>query len=215
MLIKYKLLIHLVEKIPRVKEEDRERNRKLLLKVGKELFMQFGIKKTTIGDLTTRSHLSKGAFYSYFESKEELFLAIFVDLNDQLTEKMTNFFSNSDLPPKQRLLEMSKLRYQTFNSNPFYQFIFDQKNENELDLILLKLPHAKEILENAKDIKHSYNFVAMLQKNSIIRSDINHQLVANLLHTLFVVFLNKKEFDPTYFQQTFDIFQELLIDYIV
>ena len=56
------------------REKDAIRN--AFLEKGKKLFSQYGLKKTSIDDFTKAVNVAKGTFYSFFESKEELFLEI-------------------------------------------------------------------------------------------------------------------------------------------
>ena len=44
-----------------------------LMQKGKERFAAFGIKKTTVEDLTQSVNIAKGSFYLFFDSKEDLY----------------------------------------------------------------------------------------------------------------------------------------------
>jgi AcrR family transcriptional regulator len=46
------------------------------LEQGRELFATYGLRKTAIEDLTKAVGISKGAFYLFFESKEQLFFEL-------------------------------------------------------------------------------------------------------------------------------------------
>ncbi len=46
-----------------------------LIDQGKELFSQFGFKKTSILEITKRTGIAQGTFYNFFASKEELYFA--------------------------------------------------------------------------------------------------------------------------------------------
>ena len=51
-------------------------SREHILKTAFELFMQKSFKEVTMKEIVTKTGLSKGAFYHYFESKEQLFMEI-------------------------------------------------------------------------------------------------------------------------------------------
>lgn len=55
---------------------ERERIRERLLQVGREGFTAVGLAKITIAELAREAGIGKGSFYQFFESKEELFLAV-------------------------------------------------------------------------------------------------------------------------------------------
>lgn len=70
-------------------DEDRrargERTRRDLIAAGRALFVDPGFFKATIGDLVSRSGVgTRGAFYHHFESKEELFHAVFREVERDL-----------------------------------------------------------------------------------------------------------------------------------
>jgi TetR/AcrR family transcriptional regulator, transcriptional repressor for nem operon len=53
-----------------------EQRRAELLAAGRELFLAKGIAATSLDDITHRAGVSKGLFYLYFRSKEDLVLAL-------------------------------------------------------------------------------------------------------------------------------------------
>jgi TetR/AcrR family transcriptional repressor of nem operon len=61
-----------------------EQRRADLLKAGRELFVANGVAATSLEDITGRAGVSKGLFYLYFRSKEDLLLA----LQDQFSTEL-------------------------------------------------------------------------------------------------------------------------------
>lgn len=57
-------------------DEERERIREELVSTGRELFARYGLRKTTIGDLTDPVGIANGTFYQFFDSKVDLYLEI-------------------------------------------------------------------------------------------------------------------------------------------
>ncbi len=57
---------------PSRRERKKDRTRQALLDVAIKLFAERGIHATRVEDITDRSDLGKGAFYNYFESKDQL-----------------------------------------------------------------------------------------------------------------------------------------------
>lgn len=47
-----------------------------LVAVAREVFSQYGYKKTTLDDIARASHRAKSSIYYYFENKEEIFRAV-------------------------------------------------------------------------------------------------------------------------------------------
>jgi AcrR family transcriptional regulator len=57
-------------------EAERERIHQQLLAEGRDLFAQFGPKKTTIADLTDAVGIANGTFYQFYDSKMDLYVDI-------------------------------------------------------------------------------------------------------------------------------------------
>src|ERR1700678_1034654 len=65
-----------------------EQRRADLLDASKELFLAKGIAATSLDDITTRAGVSKGLFYLYFHSKDDLLLALQDQFSAQLPERI-------------------------------------------------------------------------------------------------------------------------------
>ncbi len=62
-----------------------------------ELFYKKGYENTTIKDIIEELGVSKGAFYHYFESKEDVIVAIAKEFKDNSVKIIKEIFSRSDL----------------------------------------------------------------------------------------------------------------------
>ena len=76
-----------------------------LLDAAKEIFEENGFLEARISDIAERAGLSHGAFYHYFDSKEQIFREIAEMLDDELAEPMDSvIFSHGSSPdPHERL----------------------------------------------------------------------------------------------------------------
>jgi AcrR family transcriptional regulator len=90
--------------VPKVTEEYKEEKRSLILEGALHCFSEKGYQATTINDIVKYLNLSKGAIYTYFCSKEEIFI--------QLMEEQTQI-SYADFAQKFASLSSAtaKLRY--------------------------------------------------------------------------------------------------------
>jgi AcrR family transcriptional regulator len=66
--------------MPKVTEEHVEARRRQILSAALRCFAREGFHRTTMQDIFREAELSPGAVYSYFKSKDELVLAIIVEL---------------------------------------------------------------------------------------------------------------------------------------
>ena len=82
-----------------------EQTRARLLDAAKEIFEESGFLDARISDIAERAGLSHGAFYHYFDSKEQIFREIAELLDDELAEPMDSviFSQGSSADPHERL----------------------------------------------------------------------------------------------------------------
>src|SRR5437764_14219662 len=82
-----------------------EQTRARLLDAAKEIFEENGFLDARISDIAERAGLSHGAFYHYFDSKEQIFREIAEMLDDELAEPMDSviFAPSSRAGPHERL----------------------------------------------------------------------------------------------------------------
>jgi AcrR family transcriptional regulator len=77
-------------------EEERTQIRQRLLDTGRELFTHFGLKKTSIEELTGPAGIAKSSFYLFFDSKEALFLELMVQDAPQIEERLLAATQDTD-----------------------------------------------------------------------------------------------------------------------
>src|SRR5690625_5104970 len=73
-----------------------------LIQSGMKLFAQKGYHKTSIQEIATEAGISKGAFYLYFDSKEQFIGTALQYFHNQLKKQIADA-SMEELPPKQNL----------------------------------------------------------------------------------------------------------------
>jgi TetR/AcrR family transcriptional regulator, transcriptional repressor for nem operon len=155
-----------------------------IIKVASQLFMQKSFKEVTMKEIVVKTGLSKGAFYHYFESKEQLFLAV-----------LDYFFT-----------DVAIHAYERYSKDSFYKFYHEYANEvkaysekylatlseDENDVIFtmnyftlafdaLKLfPEFREmmVVGQKKEIKVWVDVIKNARKNGEIISTMNDELIA-------------------------------------
>jgi AcrR family transcriptional regulator len=129
-------------------EQEKEIIRKRLLEQGYKLFSAYGLKKTNIEEIARAGGISKGAFYSFYASKE----ALFFDVIEQVEERARGqILEMIDLPgpsPRARLLAVLKKAFALFMEMPILMFF----TGSDFDLLARRIP-AEKIQEHlASDI---------------------------------------------------------------
>lgn len=83
---------------------DKSYNRKReFIMAALELFYNKGYENTTIKDIIEELGVSKGAFYHYFESKEDVIVAIAKEFKDRAVKVIKEIFARTDLTAVEKM----------------------------------------------------------------------------------------------------------------
>lgn len=76
-----------------------------LVDVARQLFAKKGVEETTMNDIATASKKGRRTLYTYFKSKEQIYLAVVESELEILSDKM-NEVSKRPLQPDEKILEL-------------------------------------------------------------------------------------------------------------
>jgi AcrR family transcriptional regulator len=88
---------------PLTADRRRQQTREHLLQAAAEVFSQRGFHAATLDEVAAAAGFTKGAVYSNFKSKEDLFLAILEDAYAREMDALKEMMGFSDIPPEARL----------------------------------------------------------------------------------------------------------------
>ena len=66
------------------RETNKTKNRQAIIEAGIRIFIDKGVSETTVRDIIRSTGLASGTFYNYFNSKEEVLVAIFNDFAKEI-----------------------------------------------------------------------------------------------------------------------------------
>jgi AcrR family transcriptional regulator len=191
-------------------EREKEIIRTRLLENGRKAFINFGLRKTHIEDLTRAVGISKGAFYLFYESKEELFMDVMEAAELQFRQQV---FAEVELPgpsPRSRLKHVFHTAFSIWKSVP----ILKQVTQAEYSLLLEKMPPEKVREHLQSDREFIEVLIQRCQQAGIFISADGDQ-IAGLMNALFFVSLHEDDFGPGMFPGTLDVLLDLIAAYCV
>ncbi|WP_240375493.1 TetR/AcrR family transcriptional regulator [Bacillus piscicola] len=97
-----------------------------------KLFSEKGYFSTSVQDIATYCGISKGSFYKYFKSKEDLLIEVFRYNHNQMLIRVQQIKRNNSLSSKEKLVQFITIGLERFNKN------------RELFLLLQKVVPAQE-----------------------------------------------------------------------
>ncbi|SFA85540.1 MULTISPECIES: TetR/AcrR family transcriptional regulator [unclassified Bacillus (in: firmicutes)] len=92
-----------------------------------EMFAMKGYHETSVQEIASALSISKGGFYTYFPSKDDLIIEIFHYYSEKMRSEMQKV--SEELPPKARMKEQLKVQIENFISHqPFMKMHFREQN---------------------------------------------------------------------------------------
>lgn len=112
-------------------EVEKETIRRKLLEAGRACFQRYGLKKTTIEDLTKPAGIAKASFYLFFESKEALFIEVFMEEIPAMMNRLveTSFGATDDT--REALILLMKGIIREMEENAMARILMDDPTEIE------------------------------------------------------------------------------------
>ena len=122
-------------------DQEKEYIKRQLLEAAKVCLKLYGIKKTTVDELTRRCQISKGAFYTFYKTKELLFWDVMNMLHEAAHLYMDEAVNRLDEISSEGLAEA------LFNT---YKYIYNTfplvfLENSEIEYLIRKLP--QEVIE--------------------------------------------------------------------
>ena len=99
-------------------EEERERIREELCEAGGQLFGTHGLQKTTIEDITGDIDIGTSTFYRFYDSKEELYVAVLEEAGEDVRRRMSEAGVAETDDPQEAVEQLLKVIIEEIERNP-------------------------------------------------------------------------------------------------
>jgi AcrR family transcriptional regulator len=154
-----------------------------LFERGKALFMEYGLKKTSIDDIVQVCDISKGSFYKFFSSKEELYFEIFKKEEETYLQIYELVFDSME-DDFERMTKLIKELWTYLSKNRFLRSFYERR---EQELIYRKIP--REIIQQYSD-EQRHKFIEIIKaKNCNCR--IDPEIIVGIIRGVLVMSLHK------------------------
>jgi len=99
------------------------------MEAGRACFLRYGLKKTTIEDLVKPAGIAKASFYLFFDTKEALYLEIFLQEIPEMMERIMDASFHSTEDTREALILMMKAIAHEMETNELSRVILDDPSE--------------------------------------------------------------------------------------
>lgn len=191
--------------------EEKERIHQNLLNQGKELFEQYGLKKTSISELTKAVGIAQGTFYQFFDSKEVLFFEI-IELEElKIKEKMFAFLQSHIKITKEVFKEFLLLALQMINENPIIRSLF---TENIFEQLVRKLPAERMSQHIKQDTDLLLPLVQLWQQDNILINE-RAEVISGMIRGFILLSLHRNEIGLEIYDKTMELYAKFLADGLI
>jgi AcrR family transcriptional regulator len=175
-----------------------------LFNCGKELFSRKGFKDTNVSDITKSVGIGTGTFYNYYSSKEELFMAIFMEENEKLKKKI---LKSIELEKDLRCLvkELMLLNLKGMKSNPILKEWYNKDVFDKIEQHFRKDKGMERLDFMYNDFSE---IIKKWQADGKMRDDIDSGMIMAIFTAIVTVETHKEEIGFQYFPQVLDYLTE-------
>lgn len=174
-------------------EKEKELIKLKLNNAAAEYLGKFGVRKTTVDQLVLMAGISKGAFYSFYPTKEILFFEVFEAYQKDLVEEV---FSQLNIAENIGIQEFTELIYGLYEKVR-RSFIMNIIQNQEFEYLVRKIPEEYLFAHQSFDDLLVNTLIAHLK----LKNDIEASVISASLRAIFMSMLHVKEIGDKDFEK--------------
>ncbi len=188
---------------------DREKEiiRSELINAGRELFGTYGLKKTSIEDLTKAVGIAQGSFYTFFDSKEDLYLEVMDSEGEAIKEKFLKQEKSFGRLTRKNFKAFFKKVLNVVNTNPIIKQMF---LEEEVDLLVRKIPPEKMKEYNKRFARDFLPLIEKWQRDGAVINNYRPEVIVAVLQSMYYPILHKKDFEDGIFEEMIELLADIV-----
>lgn len=183
--------------------------RQNLLRKGREYFIKYGLKKTSVDELAQAAGIAKGSFYKFYDSKEALFLAIHEETEEKLQMEMAQKLESAK-EPLDKLRAFFKGSFLILEEDPLLQVVFSGGEFENLTGFLASAQYQEHYRQ---DILFLEELIKKWQDEGIVRQ-LDAKAASNMIATVYFVVLQKEALGEEMYKKVTDMLAESLANYL-
>ena len=194
--------------------EEKEIIKNTLIEKGAEFFGTYGLKKTNIEDITNAVGIAKGSFYSFYNSKEELFIDVLGQAEKKFIKEMQILSKKMKASPKKTFKKFLKFHIQARKDNPIIQQIADK---NVREFLIRKLHNNPQLQQKLETYEYLPQLIKIWQKQGIVINK-DPEILAGILKSIFTIGLDDEIIEyigGKKFPEIMENILDLIVDYMI
>jgi AcrR family transcriptional regulator len=170
-------------------DEERERIRRNLIEAGHTLFPKFGLQKTTISDLTNEVGIGRSTFYRFYDSKEDLYLAVLEAEGERVSRRLAEEELEEIDDPQEAVEQFLHFIFEEIETNPLVRKLIVS---GELDRLRNHRTEAEREAERQEEIETIRTFLDPFVEQDQLHED-DPELVASAIAAVPYLTLHEED----------------------
>lgn len=191
-------------------EQERQIISQRLLEQGYKQFSAYGLKKTNIEEIAKVAGISKGAFYRFYSSKEELFMDVIEEVEGLVRQELLTAIDLPGPSPRARLYQIFQKAIQLFSSLPILSIF----SSGDFELLFQRIPE-KKIKDHLASDQVFFNILIDRCQNAGIPFKANADQIVSMFYPLIMSVLQEKKNSQNKLGGNLDALLELIAAYCV
>ncbi len=179
---------------------------KRLLEQGEKLFAAYGLRKTNVEEIAQAAGISKGAFYHFYESKEELFMDVMEQIEIRFRQEILAAIDMPGLSARARLFNILKKAFSLVEAMP----ILHVQPGSDYDLLFRRVPAEKLQEHLVSDLAFLEQLVARCRSAGIPIKASTEEIIG-LMYPFVLAVLHEDELGPLSRSSNLDVLLELVV----
>lgn len=174
-------------------KHERETIRKNLLAYGRAQWVAVGIGKISVEELARAAHISKGAFYQFFASKEALFVTLYEEAEANCNQQLRQVAAQAGATARQCIGHFLRQALVIGRKDP----LLGRVTRSDLEA-LLRGASPEAIQNNFSNNVAFYGEIIEIWRNSSLQVTCSGLELAGIMQSLFIISLYVDEFEAHY-----------------
>lgn len=191
--------------------EEKERIISLLLEKGKDLFSQYGLKKTGVAEIAKAVGIAQGSFYLFFNSKEELYFKVLEMEEEEIRGKFIEGLMDGRKMNREKFKDFLRRALKVFYENPLIRRLWVEK---EIDTLLERLPREMLDKHTIRDTDALAPLIMHWQNEGSMVDD-SPEVLAGVIRSLFFLPLHRDEIGEDIFPRVVDLYVEFIANGLI
>lgn len=189
--------------------EERDQIREGLLREGKEQFIRYGIRKARVEEIAQAVGISKGSFYNFFRSKEELYTVIREIEEEEMKSRFVQRVFPDGKVTKPALVAFLKGVLEMLGESPFLSILM---RPGELEYMLRKVSPDWLEKHRQEDRQFLLDLIAGWQEQGAVRDDFTVEQIADIITSLVAIPMQRQLLGLEKYEETLTFLAEMIAD---